>query len=178
MKISILNFIIILILTVIFNGCATTSISYNEDTNNLILTNKGEKIKISDITQQKENHIRYVVQSSGNSRNIVYSSTKDFSCKFINIFELLPLRENTFYLSSVLDDMKDIYKGFKIEKYGDIYLTHNTNEAMLGFETFGPDGVNSKTYITISTKCLMKFTNQYKNNPKSIWYKPTEIIEN
>ncbi len=178
-KYLILNLIIISTLSIIFTGCATTGINYNEKTKSLVLENNGEALVLSEVTASPftKNKI-YVVEEKGNSSKKTYWGTTTSPCTRIEVFEYLSLGTNRYYLSSVLDDLKEIYRGYKIKKYGQIYLATNGHKVTLAFETNNMHGIDSKTYIGVSNSCLMKFRKQYQNNNKSIWYKPTEIIEN
>ncbi|MEA3552763.1 MAG: hypothetical protein U9R39_00010 [Campylobacterota bacterium] len=178
MRTQLFNLSIFSILVLSFSGCATTSINFDKGTKSLVLINEGEEAQVSNITSSKDNNKMYVVQNKGNSKRTTYIGAENSSCKVINVFEYLPLGMNRFYNSSVTDDLKHKYRGYKIKKYGQIYLANNSNRATLAFQTNGMHGVDSKTYIDISTKCLMKFSKKYQNDNKSIWYRPSKIIEN
>jgi len=178
MKKNLLKLLVLSILILSFSSCATTSINFDKSTKSLILKNQGEEIKVTNVTASKDTNKIYVMQNKGNSTRTTYIGTENSSCKVINIFKLLPLGMNRFYTSSVVDDLKRRYSGHIIKKYGQVYIVNNRNRATLAFETNGMHGVDSKTYIDVSTKCLMKFSEKYKNNNKSIWHKPTEIIKN
>ena len=178
MKKWLLRLSILSILILSFSGCATTSINFDKGTKSLILTNEGEEVQVANITSSKDTNKMYVVQNKGNSTRTTYIGAENSSCKVINVFQFLPLGMNRFYNSSVVDDLKQKYRGHKIKKYGQVYLANNRNRATLAFETNGMHGIDSKTYIDISTKCLMKFSEKYQNDNKSIWHRPTEIIKN
>lgn len=178
MKQQLLKLSILSVLILSFSGCAITSINFDKGAKSLVLINEGEKTKVSNITSSKENNKMYVVQNKGNSTRTTYIGAENSSCKVINVLQLLPLGMHRFYNSSVVDDLKQKYIGHKIKKYGQVYLANNSSRATLAFETNGMSGIDSKTYIDISTKCLMKFSKKYQNDNKSIWYRPTKIIKN
>ncbi len=178
MKTKLFKLFILSVISLYLGGCATASINYDKDTKILTLTNTDEISQMPNITLAKDKYKGYITQRKGNSTRTTYIVSKNKSCKIINVFKYHPLSHNRYYESSVLDDLKKRYKGYKIEKYGRVYAAKNSHRGSLAFETHSTSGVDSKTYIDANIKCIKEFTNQNKKSKKSIWHKPVEVFEN
>ncbi len=158
----------------IFNGCATTGFNYDKKQQQLVLTNNDKKIIISNVKLDNKKYRYNLIEPKGNLIITRYKSDSKY-CKRINIYEYQPLSMNSYYLSNVEDNIKEVLNQNNIEKKDNFYIATNKHKILIAYESGSSSGMgpSEKTLIEMKLKC---WNNSIENS--SIKYNKRVIDEN